>query len=112
MTGADLGLDIRAVRATWSVVLVLGALALIYTIRRTLLIFVLAIFLAYLLAPLVKLAAYLSGRRAPRGLSLAVVYILLMALLAALGPLVGTHVSPQSPVLATRLPDLPTKPRP
>lgn len=106
MLGPYLGLDMRAVRATWSSILVVGSVALLFTIRRTLLIFTLAVFLAYLLAPLVKLADYLSRRRFPRALSLGVVYVALLTVLSVVGTWIATQVSTEAATLSARLPEL------
>lgn len=75
-----LGLDYRAVRYTWSVAFTLLLLRVIYLIRETLFIFVVALLFAYLLWPLVDF----FDRRLPgksRAPALAIVYSLLVGLL-------------------------------
>jgi len=102
-----LGLDPRAAKATWTVVVVLLALGVIYLARNTLFIFTLAIFFAYMLAPVVRFIDYrLSGRRLPRGAVLALAYLLLVAVLAGVGFLIGSVVSDQAANLAENLPKL------
>lgn len=101
-----LGIDARAARATWTVILVLLVCAIVYLIRRTLLIFVLSLLLAYLLLPVVDLI----DRRLPfqrrRGLALAIVYVVLMGLLVAGAGSIGARVAEQAGALAKRVPDL------
>src|SRR5262249_54335709 len=52
---AMLGIDRRAARYVWTGALVLMLLALVYIVRKTLFVFVIAVLLAYLLSPLVNL---------------------------------------------------------
>lgn len=101
-----LGVDARAVRAAWSVFLVALALALIYAIRRTLLIFTAALLLAYLLSPLVNLVDRVTERRVSRNLSLAVVYVLLVVALGTALGFVGSRAAEEAGNLAARLPEL------
>ncbi|MBM3754827.1 MAG: AI-2E family transporter, partial [Acidobacteria bacterium] len=60
-----LGLDSRAARATWTVVAILVALELAWLARTTILVFTVALLLAYLLNPLVQLVAKLLPPKAP-----------------------------------------------
>ncbi len=63
-----LGFDVRTARATWTVALVVLAIYATYSIRRTLFVFVLAVFFSYLLYPLVrrlKPSMRRSGSRTP-----------------------------------------------
>ncbi|MBI4875867.1 MAG: AI-2E family transporter [Acidobacteria bacterium] len=101
-----LGIDSRAARAAWSIVLVALALALAYWIRRTLLIFTVALLVAYLLSPLVELASRVTQGRVSRNLSLTVVYVLLVAVLGTALGFVGSRVVDEAASLAARLPDL------
>ena len=78
-----LGIDLRALRVTWTVFLFALLLALIYYIRDTLLIFAGAIFLAYMLSPIVSLVERFIHKR--RGVALAIVYCTLIGLLVLLG---------------------------
>ena len=54
-SGILLGLDRNAARYTWTAVFILLLVGLLYLIRETLFIFVVALLFAYLLWPLVKL---------------------------------------------------------
>lgn len=101
-----LGLDSRAVRGAWSVFLVALTLALVYWIRRTLLIFMAALLVAYLLSPLVNLVDRIAKGRFSRNLSLAVVYVLLIAALGTALAALGSRVFDEAATLAARLPDL------
>jgi predicted PurR-regulated permease PerM len=99
-----LGIDVRAARATWTVLLVAAAVAVVYFVRRTLLIFVVALLLAYLLAPLVGFADRHTPRRFPRVLSLAAVYLLLLALIGGFLAIVSGRVLQEAAQLAESVP--------
>ncbi len=106
-----LGLDRRAARYTWTVLFTLLMVGVIYLIRETLFIFVLALLFAYLLWPLVNFFDQrLPGRsRAP---ALTVVYVLLVGLLIVIGIEVGSRVVLQANALATEVPELLSKIQP
>ena len=100
-----LGLDRHAARYTWTVVFILLLVELVYRIRDTLFIFVVALLFAYLLWPLVKfLDRRLPGRS--KVLALTLVYLALVAFLIVVGIAVGSRVVQQANALATRLPEL------
>jgi predicted PurR-regulated permease PerM len=101
-----LGLEARAARVTWTVFLVGLSLYLLYTIRRTLFIFIGALLLAYLLSPLVDLADRLLPKKAPRTIALALVYAVLLGVLTFLGFTLGSIIANEANVLAARLPVL------
>jgi predicted PurR-regulated permease PerM len=100
-----LGLDRNAARYTWTAVFIFLLVALLYLIRETLFIFVVALLFAYLLWPLVRLLdRWLPGRsKVP---ALALVYLILVALLITVGIEVGSRVVLQANSLASRLPGL------
>ena len=100
-----LGIDARAARASWTVLLVALAALTLYKIRGTLLIFTIALLLAYLLAPLVDLLDRLTPRKFPRTLSLAVVYVVLIAVAAAIGASVGSQIVRETALLASKAPE-------
>ncbi len=100
-----LGLDRGAARAGWTVLLMLTATALIYLIRNTLLLFTVALLVAYLLAPLVDLVDRLAARRIPRTLSLAVVYVLLLGLVITGAGFMVNRIVNEAGTLAVRLPE-------
>jgi predicted PurR-regulated permease PerM len=103
-----LGLDRNAARCTWTAVCVLLLVSLLYIIRETLFIFVVALLFAYLLWPLVKvLDRHLPGRSKLPALTL--VYIALVGFLIVIGFAIGSRVAQQANTLAARLPDLLTR---
>lgn len=98
-----LGIDPRAARITWTVIATLIFLWIIYQIRQTIFLFVVALLFAYLLWPLVDyLDKRLPGRsRTP---ALAIVYTLLIAALIIVGIEVGSRVGHEANVLAGKIP--------
>ena len=106
-----LGLDRNAARYTWTTVFVLLLVGLLYLIRETLFIFVVALLFAYLLWPLVKLLdRRLPGRS--KVLALTLVYLALVGFLIVIGIAVGSRVVQQANALAARLPELLEKLKP
>ena len=101
-----LGIDGRVLRAVWTAFLFVLVVAIIYLARHTLVIFTLAIFLAHLIAPLVDRVERHTPRNVSRTLSLAIVYLVLIAAgLAILIP-VGAKIGEQASALAGRLPEV------
>ena len=100
-----LGFDRNAARYTWTAVLVLLLVGLLYLIRETLFIFVVALLFAYLLWPLVEpLDRRLPGRsRLP---ALTLVYLAIVGILIVMGIALGSRIVQQANGLAARLPDL------
>lgn len=101
-----LGIEPRAIRITWSVLLTLGSVAFLYQARRTILIFLLAIFFAYLLSPVVALVNRFTSGRISRPLSLTIVYVLLIAVLVTGVTAIGMRASREAASLINHLPDL------
>ncbi len=100
------GWDSRAARAAWTVGLVALVFVAIYAIRKTLLIFILALFLAYMIAPLVALIERHKWRRIPRGASVFAAALLVVGVLALALALVAPSVSEEAQKLAAQLPNL------
>jgi len=101
-----LGIDRRAGRYAWSVALTLLALWLVYQVRRTLFVFVLALLFAYLLSPVVNLLdRALHGNRT-RGLALGLAYIILVGVVVLIGSQIGSRVVAQATALGQKLPEL------
>lgn len=98
--------DWRAVRITWSVLLTLGCVGFLYAAQRTILVFLLAIFFAYLLSPVVRLVDRFTPRRISRTLSLAFVYVLLITVLVSVVSGVAMRASAEAGNLISRLPEL------
>jgi predicted PurR-regulated permease PerM len=105
-----LGIDLKVARAAWTVlwtvVLVALLVTMAYLIRETLMVFAVALFLACMLTPLVDFVARFARSHLSRTLALAVVYLVLICLLAALGVTVGTRIAAEASNLAERLPAL------
>ncbi len=101
-----LGIDRNAARYTWTAALVLLAMSLIYLIRRTLFIFVIALLFAYLLSPLVDLLDRLLPSSRTRTPALALAYILVTGILIGGGFMLGSRAVEQANDFITRIPDL------
>lgn len=99
-----LGIDRRAFRIAWTVCLFGLLLLIAYKIRETLMVFAAAIFLAYMLAPVVSLLERFVQKR--RTLALGLVYILLIGALVGLGFALIPRLASEATSLATRLPAL------
>lgn len=101
-----LGLDSRAARVTWTVVLVFAVLALIFKIRETVLLFMAALFFAYVLWPAVSFIERKTPRMLGRTLALTIVYLLFLGALAALIATFGASLFEQATTFAQRVPEL------
>ena len=98
-----LGIDQRAARYVWTAAAVVLALGLVYMLRRTLFIFVLALLFAYLLSPLVNLLdRAIPGRTRTPALALA--YIIFVGGVVLLGAQIGSRVTEQAAIFAKRFP--------
>lgn len=106
-----LAFDVRAARITWTVSLVLLSLYAVYSVRRTLFVFVLAVFFSYVLYPAVRSLERMVPRRMSRTASTAFVFVLLVVLLAGLAALIGPLIAEQSSRLAEELPALVRDPK-
>jgi predicted PurR-regulated permease PerM len=95
-------LDPRTARATWTIVVFLGALGLLYAVRGMLLIVALSLFFAYLLFPLVRLAQRWVTKSRP--LAIVVVYLVVIAALGGAGVAVGPRLSTEVQSLTQKLP--------
>jgi len=100
-----LGIDPKAARCTWTAALVLLAIGMVYFIRGALIVFVIALLLAYLLYPLMDLFdRHLTAKtRTP---ALAMTFVLAIGILACFGVLIGSVVAEQAANLAARAPAL------
>ena len=99
-----LGIDDRALRVVWTVFLFGLTLAVMFSIRDTLLLFALAIFFAYMLSPLVGLIERLVPSR--KTLALTVVYFALVGLMVLIGFELIPRIAAQATALVTQLPHL------
>ena len=101
-----LGFDRRAARYVWTAALILLLLWLVYLTRSTLFVFVVAILLAYLLAPLVALLDRLLPGKRTRTPALAVSYAIFVGGLIFVGGQIGTEVVAQANTLAHKAPEM------
>ena len=102
-------LDLRALRVGVTVLLLVGVVALVYALRHLLLLFALAVFLAYLIFPLVKSVQRWVLRGGHRTSAIALVYLLLLVALAGVGASVGPRLSGELGTLAEKLPEMSQK---
>jgi predicted PurR-regulated permease PerM len=87
--------------------MVLLAIGLAYLARTTLFIFILALFLAYMLRPVVTfIDRKLTNRRLPKDAVLVLAYIVFIGALVGIGFLIGSVVSEQAASLTENLPNL------
>jgi predicted PurR-regulated permease PerM len=101
-----LGMDQRAARVTWTVFLVLLIILLAYLARHTIIVFLVALFFAYMLSPAVNAVQRLIPERVSRNWSLAIVYLVFIGALVGIGFGLGSTIAQQASNLANRLPDL------
>jgi len=100
-----LGLDFRTARITWTVAVVLGTIGFAYLIRRTLFVFVCALLLAYLLAPVVKIVGRFARGRWSRNFSLTAVYVLLVIVVGSLFTAIAGRIASEASGLMLKLPE-------
>jgi predicted PurR-regulated permease PerM len=99
-----LGIDGRTLRIVWTVFLCVTVLLFIYQVRETLMLFAVAIFLAYMLDPLVTLVQRMMPKR--RVLALVLVYLALFVLFVTGGIGIGYRIAEEAASLAARLPGM------
>ncbi len=100
-----LGLDAKAARSAWTVFLVGLSIYAIYLARGPIVVFVLALFFAYLLAPVVDFFTNKVSRTKSRIVSLAVIYVFLVGMLTLLLFVMGSKIAEQASSLASKLPE-------
>jgi predicted PurR-regulated permease PerM len=106
MLNGVLGIDPKAARASWTVFLVALVLLAAYALRQTLAVFVIALLFAYLLAPLVGFVERVTPHRVSPRVALAIVYLVLVGAIVALGFTLGSRLADEANSLATQLPAL------
>ena len=99
-------LDPRTLRVACTVLLVAGALALLYVLRTVLLVLIFAVVFAYLIFPLVKLAERGVPRSGRRSLAIGAVYVVLVAGLSTLVAMVGPPLGRELAALGQKFPDI------
>jgi len=99
-----LGIDRHAARSTFTAILVVLLLYVIYLIRFTLFIFILALLFAYLLSPLVNvLDRVLPGKRT-RTLALALSYVIFVGVAVFVAIEIGTRIVVEATKMSRDLP--------
>ncbi len=99
------GVDARAFRVVWTIFLFALLLATLYAIRDILILLAIAIFVAYMLAPLVNLVERFIPKRR-RSIALAVVYVILVGGVITIGVNLGSQIVDEASSLFSRLPAL------
>jgi predicted PurR-regulated permease PerM len=99
-----LGIDRRAARYAWTAALVLLGLWLVYVVRTTLFVFVLALLFAYLLSPLVNFLDQVLPSSRTRTPALALAFVIFVAIVIFIGGQIGSRVVEQGNTLVGRLP--------
>ena len=99
-----LGFDRSAARYTWTAALVVLLLWLVYLVRGTLFIFVLALLFAYMLAPLVNLIDRILPGSRTRTLALGLAYVILVAAIVLVATQIGSRVVEEATSLKQTFP--------
>jgi predicted PurR-regulated permease PerM len=99
-------LDARTVRVVWTGLVFAVAIALVWLLRRALLLFAFSLFFAYLIFPLVRLVQrwILGGRSRPAAIGL--VYLVLLLAVGGIGAGVGPPLSREVRALAEKAPQM------
>jgi predicted PurR-regulated permease PerM len=97
-----LGLDPKSARYTWTAAIVVLAMCLVYLVRQTLFIFVIALMFAYLLYPLLD---FLDRRLSlkTRTPALAMTFVIVIGLVAIVLVFIGDKVGDQATQLADQI---------
>jgi predicted PurR-regulated permease PerM len=101
-----LGFDRRAARYTWTVALTAVALILIYEVRKTLFVFIVALLLAYLLSPLVNLLDRVLPTNRTRTVALGLAYIIFIGVIVFMAINLGSRVIEQAESFVQRFPQM------
>ncbi len=100
------GLDPDTARVAWTLLAIAAMLALVYLIRRVLLVIAFSVFFAYLIFPLVRAGQRFIPGLASRARAIVLVYLVLIGAVAGLGAAVGPRVSSDVRGLADKVPDI------
>lgn len=101
-----LGFDRRAAKYAWTVALVALALLIVYAIRKTLFIFLLAVFFSYMVYPAVQRLTRYTPRRFSHAAATATVFTLILGAAVVAAFLIGPPIAEQATTLANKLPGL------
>jgi predicted PurR-regulated permease PerM len=100
-----LGIDARAARYTWTAAFVLLLLWLVYLMRTTVFVFIVALLFGYLLSPLVDVIDRLLPGKRTRTPALAIAYLIFIAALFVGVTQIGSRAVEQANSLAKSMPD-------
>jgi predicted PurR-regulated permease PerM len=100
-----LGIDRKAARSTWTAALIVLLLVVVYLMRQTLFIFVLALLFAYLLSPLVDLLDRFLPASRTRAPALALAYLIFVGIVVLGAVQIGSRVVEQANTLGKSFPD-------
>jgi predicted PurR-regulated permease PerM len=100
------GLDARAARVTWTVLVFAVVLALLYLLRHVVVLLAFSVFFAYLLYPLVRLVQRVGPLATHRTTAIGVVYGLLLIAVTAVGMITGPKLTTELSNLARKLPEI------
>jgi predicted PurR-regulated permease PerM len=106
------GIDRNTLKSVWTVFLFALVAFVVYQVRRTLVIFALALFLSHLLAPVVDFLARTGARRIPRVAVIALVYAGALVLVVLALVSIGGKIGEEAASLAVRVRDLMNQPDP
>ncbi len=101
-----LAFDRRAAKVAWTVALVVLMFLLAYSIRKTVFIFLLAVFFSYMVFPALRHLSRYTPTRFPHTASTAVVFALIVLLVAGGLALIGPPIADEASKLADELPAL------
>jgi predicted PurR-regulated permease PerM len=99
-------LDVRTAKVVWTIVVCLGALWLLYLLRKPISLFVFALFFAYLILPLVTTVERRLPPRGARPLAIAIVYLVVLGLLVGVALSLGPRLTDEFTKLTQRAPDI------
>jgi predicted PurR-regulated permease PerM len=99
-----IGIDTRAARYTWTAVCVLLLVGLVYVMRTTLFVFIVALLFGYLLSPLVDIIDRLLPGKRTRTPALAIAYVIFIAVLLIGITQIGSRAVEEADSLGKSLP--------
>ena len=101
-----LGIDRQVARYVWTAAVVVLLLVLVYLVRRTVFIFILALLFAYMLSPVVNLLDRFLPTSRTRTPALALAYVIFVGLVVLIGIQIGSRIVDQATALAKTFPDM------